>query len=105
MTPDNTADRTLSPTCSPALDDAATRLAVTAERTLLAALEAGCSAPVGAYGEAAEGEHVQSCTCGPSSVLVDGSASVRLSATGPSTRLHGSAATSRPSCSPRVRQT
>jgi hydroxymethylbilane synthase len=31
------------------VDDAATRAAVTAERSLLAALEAGCSAPVGAY--------------------------------------------------------
>jgi hydroxymethylbilane synthase len=31
------------------LDDAATRAAVTAERSLLAALEAGCSAPVGGY--------------------------------------------------------
>jgi hydroxymethylbilane synthase len=31
------------------VDHAATRLAVTAERELLAALEAGCSAPVGAY--------------------------------------------------------
>ena len=32
-----------------AIDHAATRAAVTAERSLLAALEAGCSAPVGAY--------------------------------------------------------
>ena len=32
-----------------AVDHAATRAAVTAERSLLAALEAGCSAPVGAY--------------------------------------------------------
>jgi hydroxymethylbilane synthase len=32
-----------------AVDDPATRAAVTAERSLLAALEAGCSAPVGAY--------------------------------------------------------
>jgi len=32
-----------------AIDDPATRAAVTAERSLLAALEAGCSAPVGAY--------------------------------------------------------
>lgn len=32
-----------------ALDDTDTRLAVTAERALLARLEAGCSAPVGAY--------------------------------------------------------
>jgi hydroxymethylbilane synthase len=31
------------------VDDPATRAAVTAERSLLAALEAGCSAPVGAY--------------------------------------------------------
>ena len=31
------------------LDDAATRAAVTAERSLLAPLEAGCSAPVGAH--------------------------------------------------------
>jgi hydroxymethylbilane synthase len=31
------------------IDDAATHAAVTAERSLLAALEAGCSAPVGAY--------------------------------------------------------
>ncbi|MBY8889141.1 hydroxymethylbilane synthase [Streptomyces sp. PTM05] len=33
------------------LDDPATRAAVTAERSLLAALEAGCSAPVGALAE------------------------------------------------------
>jgi hydroxymethylbilane synthase len=32
-----------------AIDHAPTRVAVTAERSLLAALEAGCSAPVGAY--------------------------------------------------------
>ena len=32
-----------------AIDHAPTRAAVTAERSLLAALEAGCSAPVGAY--------------------------------------------------------
>ena len=31
------------------IDHSATRAAVTAERSLLAALEAGCSAPVGAY--------------------------------------------------------
>src|SRR5204862_10846 len=33
-----------------ALDDHPTRLAVTAERALLARLEAGCAAPVGALG-------------------------------------------------------
>lgn len=36
------------------LDDAETRAAVTAERALLGALEAGCSAPVGALAEIAE---------------------------------------------------
>lgn len=36
------------------LDDAATRAAVTAERAVLAALEAGCSAPVGALGVVTE---------------------------------------------------
>jgi hydroxymethylbilane synthase len=38
------------------LDDAPTRAAVTAERALLAELEAGCSAPVGALAEIVEGE-------------------------------------------------
>lgn len=65
------------------LDDAVTRLAVTAERTLLAALEAGCSAPVGAYAEAAEGEHVLELYLRAVVSAVDGSANVRLSATGP----------------------
>ncbi len=37
-----------------ALDDADTRAAVTAERALLAELEAGCSAPVGAIAEVVE---------------------------------------------------
>ena len=36
------------------LDDADTRAAVTAERVLLAELEAGCSAPVGAMAEVVE---------------------------------------------------
>lgn len=65
------------------LDDAATRLAVSAERTLLATLEAGCSAPVGAYGEPAEGEHVPELYLRAVVISVDGTASLRLSATGP----------------------
>jgi hydroxymethylbilane synthase len=56
---------------------------VTAERTLLATLEAGCSAPVGAYAEAAEGEQVLELYLRAVVSAVDGSASVRLSATGP----------------------
>lgn len=38
------------------LDDADTRVAVTAERALLAALDAGCHAPVGAHAEVAAGD-------------------------------------------------
>ncbi|MFI5426779.1 hypothetical protein [Aeromicrobium sp. UC242_57] len=38
------------------LDDSDTRAAVTAERSLLATLEAGCSAPVGALAEIVEGD-------------------------------------------------
>jgi hydroxymethylbilane synthase len=65
------------------LDEPATRAAVTAERTLLATLEAGCSAPVGAHAVVAEGDE------GPELYLravvssVDGAASVRLSTAGP----------------------
>jgi hydroxymethylbilane synthase len=38
------------------LDDPATRAAVTAERQMMATLEAGCTAPVGALAEVVEGE-------------------------------------------------
>lgn len=38
------------------LDDAATRAAVTAERSLLGVLDAGCSAPIGAYATVANGQ-------------------------------------------------
>jgi len=65
------------------LDDAVTRLAVSAERTVLAALEAGCLAPVGAFGVAAEGEHELELYLRAAVIAVDGSASIRLSATGP----------------------
>jgi hydroxymethylbilane synthase len=65
------------------LDDPPTRAAVTAERTLLAELEAGCSAPVGALAEPAEGEQVPELYLRAVVASVDGSASVRLSATGP----------------------
>ncbi len=40
-----------------ALDDPDTRSAVTAERALLEALEAGCTAPIGALAHVVEGEH------------------------------------------------
>jgi hydroxymethylbilane synthase len=70
------------------LDDADSRTAVAAERALLRELEAGCSAPVGAFAVVAEGD---TASAGPEVFLrgsvtaVDGSAAVRLSATGPTT--------------------
>jgi hydroxymethylbilane synthase len=49
-----TADVDLEQLLASTLDDKGTRAAVTAERALLAALEAGCSAPVGALAEIVE---------------------------------------------------
>lgn len=60
------------------LDDPATRAAVTAERTVLAVLEAGCSAPVGAFAQV-ENE-VLSLTAAV--VSLDGTHQIRLSASG-----------------------
>jgi hydroxymethylbilane synthase len=48
------ADADLEHLLAATLDDEGTRAAVTAERALLAALEAGCSAPVGALAEIVE---------------------------------------------------
>lgn len=60
------------------IDDAATRRAVTAERTVLAVLEAGCSAPVGTYAaEVDERLHLTATVA-----AYDGSRQVRLSASG-----------------------
>jgi hypothetical protein len=69
-----------------ALEDLTARAAVTAERALLAALEAGCTAPVGAYAEVAEGEEHTELYLRAVVASPDGSATVRLSATGPSAR-------------------
>jgi hydroxymethylbilane synthase len=65
-----------------ALDDPATRAAVDAERALLAALQAGCTAPVGALAEIAEGDHGPEVFVRGSVTALDGSDAVRLSATG-----------------------
>jgi hydroxymethylbilane synthase len=64
------------------LDDQDTRAAVTAERALLAALEAGCTAPVGALAEVAVGDDGPELFLRGSVTAVDGSDAVRLSATG-----------------------
>jgi hydroxymethylbilane synthase len=60
------------------LDDPATRAAVTAERAVLAALEAGCSAPVGAYAAQEEKKlYLIAAVVGS-----DGGRQIRLSASG-----------------------
>jgi hydroxymethylbilane synthase len=65
------------------LDDEQTRAAVTAERALLATLEAGCSAPVAALADVAENDageweiYLRGAVLSP-----DGSVVVRLSGTG-----------------------
>jgi hydroxymethylbilane synthase len=72
-----------------ALDSADARATVTAERALLAGLEAGCSAPVGALAEIAEGDDGPEVFLRGSVTAVDGSDAVRLSATGPTTDAEG----------------
>ena len=67
------------------LDHADTRSAVMAERALLAALEAGCSAPIGALAEIADGDSGTEVFLRGSVTAVDGNDAVRLSATGPTT--------------------
>ena len=67
-----------------ALDDSSTRAAVVAERALLAALEAGCTAPVGALADVAIGDDGDDEIYLRGAVTaVDGSRAVRLSITGP----------------------
>ncbi|MDQ3716372.1 MAG: hydroxymethylbilane synthase [Actinomycetota bacterium] len=63
-----------------ALDDPAARATVTAERALLATLEAGCTAPVGALCEFAEGEDGPELFLRANVTAIDGSAAVRSSA-------------------------
>ncbi|NEA47594.1 hydroxymethylbilane synthase [Streptomyces sp. SID10815] len=82
------------------LDDPYTRAAVTAERSLLAALEAGCSAPVGALADApptsarpergaqSDGQIVKEMRLRGVVGTTDGSTLVQLSTTGPVPRTH-----------------
>lgn len=64
------------------LDDPDTRAAVTAERSLLATLEAGCSAPVGALAEIAWGDDGDELWLRAVVADITGASSIRLSATG-----------------------
>ncbi|MEU0942558.1 hydroxymethylbilane synthase [Streptomyces canus] len=74
------------------LDDPLTRVAVTAERSLLAALEAGCSAPVGALADLlADGQIVKEMRLRGVVGTTDGSRMVQLSTTGPVPETHDQA--------------
>ena len=65
-----------------ALDDEYTRVAVTAERALLAELEAGCSAPIAALAEVAEGDEGPEIYLRGAVFSPDGGFALRLSRTG-----------------------
>jgi hydroxymethylbilane synthase len=69
-----------------ALDDHASRACVTAERALLAGLEAGCSAPVGALAEVVEGDDGEELWLRAVALSPDGALTVRRSATGSTDR-------------------
>jgi hydroxymethylbilane synthase len=76
------SDQALAELLQEALDDPVTRSAVTAERALLAALGAGCSAPVGALAEVALGDEGDELWLRAVAVAPDGSRMVRMSTTG-----------------------
>ena len=68
------------------LENPVVRACVVAERSTLAALEAGCSAPVPAYAEVAEGEAGPELFLRASVTAIDGSDAVRGSVSGPTSR-------------------
>ncbi|MBC9732962.1 hydroxymethylbilane synthase [Nocardioides marmotae] len=65
-----------------ALEDPATRAAVDAERAVLATLEGGCTAPIGALAEVVEGEDGEELWVRAVALSPDGALSVRMSASG-----------------------
>jgi hydroxymethylbilane synthase len=65
------------------LENPSARACVVAERSTLATLEAGCSAPVAAYAEVAEGEDGPELFLRASVTAIDGSDAVRGSVSGP----------------------
>ncbi len=66
------------------VDDPASRAAVTAERTVLAELQSGCSAPVGAYAAGTGVLHLTAIV-----VAEDGGRAVRARLSGPTSRAEG----------------
>lgn len=75
---DDAVRRALAP-----LDDPGARAAVTAERVLLATLEAGCAAPLGALAEVAEGEDGPELSLRAVVASLDGTVCLRRSASRP----------------------
>lgn len=77
------ADTALLDALAETLDDTTSRSAVAAERALLATLEAGCSAPVGALADVSEGDDGEDEIYLRAVVAsLDGQRTIRLSATG-----------------------
>jgi hydroxymethylbilane synthase len=64
------------------LDDDHSRAAVTAERAVLATLEGGCSAPIGALADVVEGDDGNEIWVRAVALSPDGALSVRMSASG-----------------------
>ena len=64
------------------LDDPASRAAVEAERAVLATLEGGCSAPIGALADVVEGDDGDELWVRAVALSPDGELSVRMSASG-----------------------
>ena len=64
------------------LEDPRTRAAVEAERALLATLEGGCAAPIGALAEVVEGDDGEELWLRAAALSPDGAVAVRMSATG-----------------------
>jgi hydroxymethylbilane synthase len=83
-------DTALVDALAEALDDSTTRFAVAAERALLATLEAGCTAPVGALADVSAGDDFGSVDGDSDEIYLravvaalDGQRTIRLSTTGP----------------------
>jgi hydroxymethylbilane synthase len=76
------ADADLVALLAAALDDPHSRAAVECERVVLAELEAGCAAPVGALAEVAEGEDGEELWVRAVALSPDGALAVRRSASG-----------------------
>jgi hydroxymethylbilane synthase len=78
-------DTDLAALVAAALDDPHTRAAVECERVVLAELEAGCAAPVGALAEVVEGDHGEELWIRAVALSPDGALAVRRSASGSAT--------------------